>query len=102
MVFDPAQPSGSCRALSFPGEGVSGGRAWTQGWAAGPEMSSLEMGLVFQGDHLVLENRILRQEQCQITALEPGPGQDPAWCHISGGWRPPGTLQGLSLGVWGG
>lgn len=52
---------------------------------------------VIQGDHLILKSRVLRQEQCQVTVLEPGPGQDPAWCHISGGWRPPGTLQGLSL-----
>lgn len=31
-----------------------------------------------------------------VPVLEPG--QDPAWCHISGEQWPPGTLQGLSLG----
>lgn len=56
-MFDPAQHQGIAELLSFPGEGASAGRAWTQGWAAGPKISSLEMGLVFQGDHLILKKQ---------------------------------------------
>lgn len=31
------------------------GELWTRGWAAGPKMSLLEMGLVFEGHHLILK-----------------------------------------------